>query len=163
MESLGRRELALGGVALSLYLCYRALVSLLQCARQVPGSVGWWRRAFPRPRPFAGLGTSLCVSLKQRNQHHPAPGQAGRRCTPKTVSCAGGDSLYPTFGIQSFRLSGSVFSLPMTSSPLSPFIRLFLVSASLRLVCLPGFVLLPSFIKSLFSSSVFFPFLPTWS
>lgn len=41
MESLGRRELALGGVALSLYLCYRALVSLLQCPRQVPGSVGW--------------------------------------------------------------------------------------------------------------------------
>lgn len=69
MESLGDRpwsqEMGAGfGRGGSPYSCYRALVTLLQGACQVPGSEERRRRAFPRLRPFAGLGTSLCVPLK---------------------------------------------------------------------------------------------------
>lgn len=138
-------------------LVLQALVSLLRCACQLPGSEEWRHRAFPRLRPFVGLGTSLCVPLKSNEQQHPAPGQAGRRCTKKTVLCTDGGGLYTAFALQSSRLSGSVFSLPMTSSPLSPFMHLFRASASLGLICLPGFVLFLSFIKALFLLFSVFP------
>lgn len=56
-------------------------------------------------------------------------------------------------------------SLPMTSSPLILFMCLFCILVSLRLICLPGFVLFLSFIKALFLLFSAFPsaLLPTES
>lgn len=63
---LRRWEQVLGRVDLS--VCAIGHLCALQCACQVSGSEEWRRRAFPRLRPFAGLGTGLWVSLKQRER-----------------------------------------------------------------------------------------------
>lgn len=167
---LRRWELVLGGVDLPVCAIRHWYVSCSVHARCLEARSGdaelshaWdpllvWARAFG------------CLQSRgrewEREQHHPAPGQAGRRCTLKMImSCTEGDSLWTAFAIQSFWLSGLVFSLPMTSSPLSPFMCLFCILVSLRLICLPGFVLFLSFIKALLLPFSAFPFalLPPWS